>query len=113
MENIPRARRLRRNQTPEEGLVWSRLRRKQQLGCKFRRQHPVGPYIVDFACVARSLIVELDGGHHGDDEESPYDEQRSQYLAAHGFRVIRFSNLQVRVDLDRVLRRIRRELVAG
>jgi very-short-patch-repair endonuclease len=76
------ARKLRREQTDAERGLWSRLRRKR-LGVKFRRQHPIDRFIVDFCCIERRVIVELDGSGH--ETKSEYDEQRSKTLAAHGY----------------------------
>ncbi len=73
--------------TSAETLVWSMVRRKQ-LGWKFRRQEPIGPYIVDFVCLARQLVVEMDGEGHGGD----YDAARDAYLNRRGLRVLRFDN---------------------
>ena len=73
--------------TSAETAIWSMVRRKR-LGWRFRRQEPIGPYIVDFVCVARRLIVEMDGDGHG----GPYDQKRDAYLRRMGFRVLRFEN---------------------
>ncbi|MDB5889630.1 MAG: hypothetical protein JWP47_461, partial [Polaromonas sp.] len=82
------ARALRRGMTDSERKLWSRLR-MEQLGVKFRRQHPVGNYIVDFACLTAMLIVELDGSQHQD--SVAYDEQRDAYLRCNGYEVLRFA----------------------
>ncbi|HSF86166.1 MAG TPA: DUF559 domain-containing protein [Acidimicrobiia bacterium] len=100
-ETYERARRLRRSMTPAEVAVWNRLRRRQ-LGVRFRRQHPIGPYIVDFACVSARLVVELDGEPHAQDDGG-YDLSRSAYLEARGYRVVRFENDWVFEDLDGVI----------
>ena len=81
------ARRLRRDATDVEHLLWRRLR-ESGTAWKFRRQHPVGTHIVDFACPARKLAIELDGGQH--QARAVADEARSAALAGHGYRVIRF-----------------------
>ena len=73
--------------TSAETAVWSMVRRKH-LGWRFRRQEPIGPYIVDFVCVPRRLVVEMDGEGHG----GPYDQKRDAYLRRLGFRVLRFEN---------------------
>jgi very-short-patch-repair endonuclease len=78
---------MRRSMTSAETAVWSMVRRKQ-LGWRFRRQEPIGPYIVDFVCVPRRLVVEMDGEGHG----GPYDRKRDAYLRRLGFRVLRFEN---------------------
>lgn len=99
------ARALRKNQTEAERLMWSRLRNRQLLNCKFRRQQTIGPYIADFLCLEPKLIIELDGGQHADQQQ--YDELRSQYLQQMGYRVVRFWNNEVLQELDAVLEAIR------
>jgi very-short-patch-repair endonuclease len=84
------ARDLRKNPTNAERLLWSHLRRRQMAGFKFRRQHSVGPYICDFACVEASVVVELDGSQHV--EQSDYDFRRDRFLRSNGFRILRFWN---------------------
>ena len=81
------ARQLRRNMTDAERLLWSRLRARQLGGHRFRRQHPIGPFIVDFVCLDAKLIVEIDGGQHND---TTLDVNRNTRLQAAGFRVLRF-----------------------
>jgi very-short-patch-repair endonuclease len=83
-----RARSLRKDQTDAEALLWSKLRNRQLLGLKFRRQHPSGNYFADFACIEIGLIVELDGGQHGEDKNAGYDERRTGELRAMGFDVL-------------------------
>ena len=99
-----RAKSLRVAQTKAEGLLWSVLRGKQLCDMKFRRQHPIGPFFADFACVSRRLVVELDGSYH--DLIQDKDLQRQQYLVVHGWNVIRFSNEEVLRDVEAVLRAI-------
>jgi very-short-patch-repair endonuclease len=81
---------------------------RQLAGAKFRRQHPIGRFIADFCCIEARLVIEIDGGQHG--ERSREDEQRSGYLAAQGYRVIRFWNNDVLQQLDGVLQQIEAEL---
>jgi very-short-patch-repair endonuclease len=88
-----RARALRSNLTDAERKLWLLLRRRYVEGHKFRRQRPIGPYIVDFVCLERGLVIEVDGGQHA--EETVYDETRSAYLRRRGFEVIRFWNTDV------------------
>ncbi len=102
-----RARHLRREQTDAERELWMRLRR-HQLGVHFRRQHPLGPYIVDFCCVQGRLIVEVDGGHHL--ERQRQDEARSMWLEGLGFRVLRFSDAEVLLQMEAVLAEIENRL---
>jgi very-short-patch-repair endonuclease len=103
-----RARSLRKAMTDAERLLWQHLRRRQLAGWKFRRQHAVGPFIVDFVCVARKLIVEVDGGQHASDVGQ--DEKRSRYLSKEGYRILRFWNNDVLKEIDGVLEIIAREL---
>ncbi|HLZ67126.1 MAG TPA: endonuclease domain-containing protein [Aliidongia sp.] len=104
---VARPRELRQASTDAERKLWSRLRRRQIGDCKFRRQHPVGGYIADFACIERCLIVEADGGHHADD---PNDQIRIERLEALGWRVLRFWNNEVLANPDGVLEVIRQAL---
>jgi very-short-patch-repair endonuclease len=90
--------------TPEEELLWQRLRRKQLSGLKFRRQHPIGRFIVDFYCSEAKVVVEIDGPIH--QEQQSDDEARTRYLESLGLKVIRFSNQQTRDDIDWVLKQI-------
>ena len=96
-----RARRLRREATEAERLLWARLRSRRFRAVKFRRQHPMGPYIVDFVDQEHGLIVELDGGQHT--EQQAYDERRTRWLESRGFTVLRFWNSEVLASLDSVL----------
>jgi very-short-patch-repair endonuclease len=95
------ARKLRGHLTPAEGLLWSRLRRQQVGGFRFRRQHPIGPYIADFACIEARLVVELDGISHGAPQFRA-DMTRMDFMESLGWRVVRFSNGAVRADVNNV-----------
>lgn len=99
------ARELRSRSTDGERLLWSRLRAHRLFGLKFRRQQPIGRYTVDFVCMDRRVIVELDGGQHAD--ETAYDSARDAWLREQGFIVMRFWNTDVMTNADSVL-----ELVA-
>ncbi|HEX7599855.1 MAG TPA: endonuclease domain-containing protein, partial [Polyangia bacterium] len=90
---LARRRALRGRATDAERLLWRLLRMRQFLGLKFRRQHPLGRYIVDFYCAERRLAVELDGGQHFTVEGQAYDRRRTAYLAALGIRVVRFTSV--------------------
>ena len=96
-----RAKSLRATQTEAEGLLWSLLRGKQLGNMKFRRQHPIGPFFADFACVSQRLAVELDGGYH--DLVQDKDLQRQQYLTLQGWKVVRYTNEEVLRDVESVL----------
>jgi very-short-patch-repair endonuclease len=104
-------RHLRKNQTEAEKLLWSRLRNRQMEGFKFRRQWPIGSYIVDFVCLSCKLIIELDGGQHA--ETIGYDAVRTDFLKSRGYRVIRFWNNEMLVNREAVLERIYEALSKG
>ena len=91
---------LRKESTPAERKLWSRIR-DDQLGVTFRRQHAVGNYILDFCCPKAKLIIELDGSQHLDQEE--YDEERTKYLESEDYKVIRFWNNDVMNNIDGVI----------
>ena len=99
------ARRLRRDQTDAERLLWYRLRARQ-LGAKFRRQQPLGRFIVDFYCDSARLAVELDGAQHGDPAAQAQDAARDAWLERVRIRVLRFQNRDVLTQIDAVLERI-------
>ena len=101
-----RARALRQSQTDAEALLWRKLRDRQLLGLKFRRQRPVASYFADFACVEIGLIVELDGGQHLAPDALAHDGQRSVVLTQEGFEVLRFWNHEVLQQTDAVLQQI-------
>jgi very-short-patch-repair endonuclease len=104
------ARRLRKSMTRAEVLLWSQLRR-ETLGHRFRKQHPIGPYVADFACVEARLVVEVDGATHGSDEEIAYDRQRTAFIETNGWRVVRVWNGDVMGDLTGVVAFIANALV--
>ncbi len=99
-----RARELRRRATEAERVLWERLRNRRLGGLKFRRQHPLGPYIVDFYCAEHRLVVEVDGPIH--ERQKERDALRAQHLEAYGYRVLRFRNEEVLTDIEAVLARI-------
>ena len=96
-----RARRLRKNMTNAERLLWRRLRDRQLGGYKFRRQHPIGPFFVDFVCLEKKLVIEVDGGQHAKNLEA--DVKRSDYFKEKGYRVLRFWNNEVLEESKSVL----------
>jgi very-short-patch-repair endonuclease len=98
--NRQRARDLRRTQTEPEQFVWKKLRDRRFADFKFRRQFPLGNYIVDFVCLGCRLILELDGGHHGEPNQENYDATRDAWLRSQGFKVLRFWNHQVMSEWD-------------
>jgi very-short-patch-repair endonuclease len=100
-----RARELRRNMTPAEKILWEKLRHNHLNGLQFRRQQIINPFIVDFYCHAKALVVEVDGDIH--DLQQDYDTVRSRYLIAHGFRMLRVTNDDVIHNLLSVVHKIR------
>ncbi|HSQ62696.1 MAG TPA: endonuclease domain-containing protein [Polyangiaceae bacterium] len=104
-----RARALRARHTASEARLWHMLRRNRQ-GAHFRRQHPVGPFYVDFICLTRGLVIEIDGAVHDDPDVAFADARRQEALEALGLRVLRFSAGEVERDLGGVLWRIRAAL---
>jgi very-short-patch-repair endonuclease len=108
-----RARSLRRDSTDAERRIWSALRAHRLDGAGFRRQTPIGPYVVDFVCEASKLIVELDGGQHFEAEQQKRDARRDTFLAGKGYRVLRFNNYDVMLNKDGVLEVIAAEIAAS
>jgi very-short-patch-repair endonuclease len=104
------ARGFRQRQTDAEKALWMKLRNRQLEGVKFRRQQPMGSYIVDFASFERKLIIEIDGGQHNVDRTREGDEERTVRLKERGYRVMRFWNNEVLTNLEGVLERIREAL---
>ncbi len=100
------ARSYRRASTPAEAILWACLRGHKLQGLKFRRQHPVHGYIVDFYCAEAALVVELDGSVHLDPEQCAYDRFRDEQLRTVGLTVLRFSNTEVETAVQDVLLRI-------
>ncbi|TXI43654.1 MAG: endonuclease domain-containing protein [Lysobacter sp.] len=99
-ENVRLAKRLRRHSTDAERVLWHYLRNRALIGLKFRRQCPIGPFIADFVCIERRLVIEVDGGQHVGCER---DESRTVFLESEGFRVLRFWNDDVLTRIDAVL----------
>jgi very-short-patch-repair endonuclease len=104
-----RARDLRGRMPPAEVKLWNGLRNKQLGGLRFRRQHPIGPYFLDFFCSSCGLAIEVDGASHDSAEDQQADERRDLYLARYGVRVIRFLNADIMKNLEGVLQEIVRK----
>ena len=104
-----RARELRKNATDAERKLWWKLRYRQLDGYRFRRQVPIGPYIIDFVCLSHRLPIELDGSQHGG--AIAYDQARTRWLESRGYRVLRFWNGDVLRDMEGVLDTIHRALM--
>ena len=102
-KNVGRARSLRRRQTDAERCLWHHLRARRLSGHKFRRQHTIDKYIVDFCCDDAKLVIELDGGGHNDPQQRDYDQQRTLTLESLGLRVLRFWNDEVLLHTAQVL----------
>lgn len=97
------AKQLRKNLTDAETILWSRLRRDRVHGRRFRKQHPIGPYIADFACVPAMLVVEVDGATHGTDAQVEHDARRTALFRQCGWREIRVTNRDVYESSEPVL----------
>ena len=108
-KNADLARELRKNQTPQEKKVWDMLRNHQIYGYEFRRQYPIGDYIVDFICREKKIIIELDGGQHNEPENIDKDKQRTTFLENKGYTVLRFWNNEVDNNIEGVYEVIKRE----
>jgi len=102
-KRVPRARRLRRDMTDAERKLWWRLRAVQIKDSHFRRQATIGPYFADFACHATRIVIELDGGQHGQAEHALRDSKRDAYLRDNGYRVLRFWNNEVLSNIEGVM----------
>lgn len=106
---LQRRKELRNNATPEEILLWLRLK-NFQAGFKFRRQHSIGGYIVDFYCPAKKLVIEIDGPQHFKKENREYDKIRTDYFEGLNIKVLRFTNSEVSMGTEAVVNRIKEEL---
>ena len=106
----PFARENRKNPTEAENLLWENLRNRNIGDCKFRRQHAIGGFIVDFVCLEKMLVIEIDGEYHLEDEQKKYDELRTEYLKEYGFKEIRFTNEEIEKHISESLSKIREEL---
>jgi len=104
------ARTLRRNQTEAEKLLWFRIRKKQIKDSQFFRQRPIGSYIVDFYCPKSKLVIEIDGGQHYEEDNIKRDLIRDEHLKKMGFRIMRFTNLDIFKNIDGVLDKIYKEI---
>jgi very-short-patch-repair endonuclease len=99
-----RRKELRKSSTPQELKIWFYLKNKN-FGTKFRRQHGIGPYIVDFYCKEKNLIIELDGSQHLENKE--YDKERNNYMQALNIKVLRFWNNEIDKNIEKVLKKIK------
>jgi len=97
---------LRNHMTVEELILWSKLKNSQLNGYKFRRQHSIGNYILDFYCPIKHLGIEIDGGQHYETKKIKYDENRTNYLNSLNIRIIRFTNIEIKKNINGVLNKI-------
>ncbi len=102
-----KARFLRTHLTETEDLLWQALRNRKCNGLKFRRQHPFEEYILDFFCLEKKLVVEIDGEYHLLKDQREYDENRTAFLEESGLKVIRFTNEEVKSELSKILEEIK------
>jgi len=101
---------LRNNSTREEILLWLQLK-NSQIGSKFRRQHSIGGYIVDFYCPSKKLVIEIDGPSHFTKEGKEYDAVRTEFFQGLNIKVIRFTNLEIVTETQKVVKKIKSELI--
>jgi very-short-patch-repair endonuclease len=97
-----KAQELRRNPTEAERKLWPHLRLRQLGGHRFRRQHPLGKYIVDFVCLGKRIVIEVDGGQHDEQTHILYDKERTEWIERQGFRVLRFWDHEVMQSTEAV-----------
>jgi chorismate synthase len=105
------ARENRQSQTETEELLWQTVRNRQVGGYKFRRQHPIAGFIPDFVCLEKRLIIEIDGTYHNAEEQKKYDEARAEWLKEHQFKLLRFTNEQIKNDMRSVVTTISETLL--
>jgi very-short-patch-repair endonuclease len=103
IEMLSRASALRKNMTEAEKMLWSKLNKRQVNGLRFRRQHPIGKFIVDFYCHEKLLVIELEGAIHQKEEVKEHDEGREYELKKKGLNVLRFTNAEVMSDATKVI----------
>lgn len=105
-EKYQKARKLRKNSTPEEQKLWSLLRNRKFLNLKFKRQFPIYKYIVDFCCEEKKVVIEIDGGQHNEPGNIKSDEIRTKIINSEGYKVIRFWNNEINENIDGVYLRL-------
>jgi len=109
-DSVHRARESRKDQTSAEEKLWSLLRNRKVIAHKFRRQHPIGPWVADFACPAMKLVIEVDGPSHDAPDQQAWDEMKTEYLRTSGWRVIHVKNADIYQALGEVEARIIAEI---
>ena len=103
------AKKNRKEMTEAERVLWEELR-KLNCGYHFRRQHPIGDYIADFACLEKKLVIEVDGDYHNEPLQQQNDQWRTEFMEGKGYTVIRFKNEEITYDLPKVIARIKEQL---
>jgi very-short-patch-repair endonuclease len=101
---------LRKNMTPAEKVLWEKIRRREIMNCKFRRQHPISNFIADFYCHEKQLVIEVDGGIHKLEKSAEHDDGRDFEMNKFGIKVLRFTNDEVLTNLENVLAAIHSEI---
>ena len=101
---------LRKNSTIQEKRLWNLIKNHKFHGLKFKRQQPIGNYIVDFICKEAKIIIEIDGGHHNETENTESDIIRTQYLEQKGYKVIRFWNNEIYENIEGVIKKLEQEI---
>jgi very-short-patch-repair endonuclease len=109
-DKLPFKRRLRNDMTASERRLWTQLRSRQFHSLRFRRQHGIGPYIVDFYCPALLLVLEVDGDTHGNQSQTERDCERTDYFRSLGLHVLRYTNTEILENLDGVLEDLTKKL---
>jgi very-short-patch-repair endonuclease len=107
-EKTTLSRQLRKESTEAERMLWAKLKGYQLVGLKFRRQEPIGTYIVDFVCFEKKIVIEVDGGQHGKESIRQKDAERTSWLEGEGFRILRFWNNDVLTNMEGILEIIKR-----
>jgi len=112
-EQIEKSRQLRKNMTPQERKLWYIIRNRQFYGYRFRRQFPLGQYIVDFICREKKIVIEIDGGQHNEIKNIQYDNKRTEYLISEGYKVIRFWNNDIDKNMGGVYNKLKEVFEIG
>ena len=112
-DQIEKSRVLRKNMTPQERKLWCIIRNRQFFGYRFRRQFPLGQYIVDFICREKKIIIEIDGGQHNEIKNIQYDKNRTEYLISEGYKVLRFWNNDIDKNIGGVYEKLKESFEIG
>ena len=110
---IEKSRQLRKNMTPQERKLWYIIKNRQFNGYRFRRQFPLGQYIVDFICREKKIIIEIDGGQHNEIKNIQYDNERTEYLISEGYKVLRFWNNDIDKNIGGVYEKLKEAFEIG